>query len=74
MCFMMLEFGTSAEVSKSIQIFDVWNYSFLKNYATSEGAVSHNVLYYQKLSIACYQVSIYANNIIWRMTNSVQCL
>ena len=25
---------------------------FLKNYATSEGVVSHNVLYYQKLFIA----------------------
>ena len=40
----------------------VENYFFLKNYVTSEGAVSHNVLYYQQLSIACYQVSFYANN------------
>ena len=32
------------------------------NYVTSEGAVFHNVLYYQQLSIACYQVSFYANN------------
>ena len=41
----------------------IWvrNYLFLKIYATSEGAVSHNVWYYQKLSIACYQVSFYAN-------------
>ena len=38
------------------------NYFFLKNYITSEGAVSHNVLYYQQLSIAQYQVSFYANN------------
>ena len=38
------------------------NYFFLENYVTSEGAVSHNVLYYQQLSIACYQVSFYANN------------
>ena len=29
---------------------------------TSEGAVSHNVLYYQQLSVACSQVSFYANN------------
>ena len=37
----------------------VWvkNHLFLKNYVTSEEAVSHNVLYYQQLSIARYQVS-----------------
>ena len=37
-------------------------YFFLKNYLTSEGAVSHNVLYYQQLPIARYQEEIYANN------------
>ena len=37
-------------------------YLFLKNYVTSEGAVSHNVLYYEQLSIARYQVSFYANS------------
>ena len=37
-------------------------YFFLENFVTSEGAVSHNVLYYQQLSIACYQLSFYANN------------
>ena len=36
----------------------VRNYFFLKN-VTSEGAVSHNVLYYQQLSIAHYQVSFF---------------
>ena len=30
---------------------------FLKNYGTSEGAVSHNVVYYQQLPNARYQVS-----------------
>ena len=40
----------------------VRNYFFLKNYVTSEGAVSHNVLYHQQLSFAQYQVSFYANN------------
>ena len=37
---------------------------FLKNYVTSEGAGSHNVLYHdqQLLSIARNQVSFYANN------------
>ena len=34
--------------------FWVRNYLFLKIYVTSEGAVSHNVLYYQYLSVACY--------------------
>ena len=31
--------------------------SFLKNYVTSEVAISHNVLHYQQLPTACYQVS-----------------
>ena len=35
------------------------NYFFLKNYVTLEAAVSYNVLYYQQLSVACYQVSLY---------------
>ena len=61
----MLDFGTSesnAEVSKSYSNILVENYFFLKNYITSEGAVSHNVLYYQQLSITRYQVKFYANN------------
>ena len=37
--------------------------SFYKNFAAPEGAISHNVLYYQQLSIAHYQVSLYANNL-----------
>ena len=45
-----------------------FNYLFLKNYVTSEGAISHNVLYYQQLSIARYKVSLYA------IANSFQCL
>ena len=40
----------------------VENYFCLENYVTSEGAVSHNVLYYQPLPITCYQVRFYANN------------
>ena len=38
---------------------------FLKNYVTSEGAVSHNVLLLStdhQLSSARYQVNLYANN------------
>ena len=38
------------------------NYLFLENYVTSEGAVFHNVRYYQQLSINQYQVSFYAEN------------
>ena len=54
-CFQTLDFGTSksnSEVSKSNSNIVVENYLFLENYVTSEGAVSHNVLYYQQLSIA----------------------
>ena len=40
----------------------VRNYLFLKNFVTSEGAVTHIVLYYQQLYIAQYKVSFYANN------------
>ena len=40
------------------------SYLFLKNHVTSEGAVYHNVLYCQQLSIACYQVSFYANKYV----------
>ena len=64
-CFQILDFGTSnsnSEVSKPKSDILVGNYFFLENYVTSEGAVSHNVLYYQQLSIACYQVSVYAKN------------
>ena len=50
------------EVSKSNSNILVINYFVLKNYVTAEGAVSHNVLYYQQLSVACYQVSFYVNN------------
>ena len=50
----MLDFGTpksNSEVSK----YNLWEttvYFFLENYVTSEVAISHNVLYYQQLSIA----------------------
>ena len=60
-CFQMLDFETSSaksEVSKS-----TWKITFfLEKYATSEGAVPHNVLYYQPLPITRYQVRFYANN------------
>ena len=39
----------------------VENY-FSQNYVTSEGAVSHNVLYHQPLPITHHQESFYANN------------
>ena len=37
-------------------------YFFLENYVTSEGAVSHNVLYYQPLPITCIEERFYDNN------------
>ena len=45
------------------------NYLFLKIYITSEGAVSHNVLYYQQLSVARYQVRFYANIYLKQLPN-----
>ena len=45
-----------------LEIKFVENYVFLENYVTSEGAVSHSVLYYQPLPITRYQVRFYANN------------
>ena len=39
-----------------------WKSTFFLEKLCSEGAVSHNVLYYQQLSVACYQESFYADN------------
>ena len=47
--------------SWSLLLFE-WADLFLKTYVTPEGTVSYNVLYYQQLSIARYQVCFYANN------------
>ena len=47
-CFQTLVSGptkSNSEVSKSSSDILVENYFFLENYVTSEGAVSHNVLY-----------------------------
>ena len=59
-CFQMLDFETSNSESE-VEIKLVENYFFLKNYVTSEGAVSHNVLCCQQLTITRYQVKFYAN-------------
>ena len=48
----------------------VRNYLYFKFYATSEGAVSHNVLYYQQLSNAFYQVS-FEVNICFKYTSNL---
>ena len=40
------------------------NNLFLNNCANSEGAVCHNVLYYQQLFLAHYQVSFYVNFVL----------
>ena len=46
----MLDFENSNSKSKVLEIKFVENYLFLENYVTSEGAVSHNVLYTINLS------------------------
>ena len=55
----MLDFETS---NSKLEIKFVENYFFLENYVTSEGAVSHNVLYHQSLPNTRYQVRFYVNN------------
>ena len=45
-----------------LEIKFVENYFFLENYDTSEGAVSHNVLYHQPFPITRHQERFYANN------------
>ena len=42
---------SNSELLESNSNILVGNYYFLESYITSEGAVSHNVLYYQELSI-----------------------
>ena len=54
--FKMFDLETSkskSEVLNSNSKILVRKYFFLKNYVTSEGAASHNVLYYQQLSNGC---------------------
>ena len=62
--FKMLDFETSNSNCEVSKIKFVENYFFLENYATSEGEVSHNVLYYHQLPVTRYQVRFYANNYI----------
>ena len=52
----------------------VRNYFFLKKYSrpTSEGANSHDVFYYQQLSITPYQVSFYGKNyLVQRLSKEI---
>ena len=44
--------------SKRLQTCN-YMYLFLESYVSSERTISHIVLYYQQLSIACYQVSFH---------------
>ena len=55
LCDFMRAFETSRKINLTILLRI---YFFLKNYVTSEGAVSHIVLYYQQLIVACYQVRL----------------
>ena len=58
----MLELDTSNSKFEVSNFKFMENYFFRKNYITSEGAVSHKVLYYQPLPITRYQVRFYENN------------
>ena len=61
-CFQMLNFETSNSKLEVSKIKFVENYFFLENEVSSEGAVSHNLLYYQLLPITHYLVRFYADN------------
>ena len=61
-CNQVLEFETSiwnSEVSKSNSNILVRHNFFFENDVTSEGAISHNIVYYQCFSVDLYQVSFY---------------
>ena len=45
-----------------------------QNNDTSEGAISHNVLYRQQSSVLLVTEQIFIQTIIWVITISVQCL
>ena len=60
--------GFMSKVFTSIWVRD---YLFLINYVTLEGAVSNHVLCYQQLFIARYQVSCFAEQLFWVVTNIV---
>ena len=47
---------------RGLEIKLVENYFSLENHVTSEGAISHTVLYYQQLPITRSQVKYYANH------------
>ena len=52
-------------ILRGLEIKFVDNYFLLsRNYVTSKGAISHNFVYYQQLSITCNQVSL-TRTIIW---------
>ena len=58
----MVDFETSSAKSEISKIKFVENYFFLKNYGSSEGVVSHNVLYYQQLPNTRHQERFYNAN------------
>ena len=70
-CFQNLDFKTSKSISK-VSKSNLWKItSFPKNFVTSEGAVSHNVLYYQQLSITHYQLRFILRLLIPKWTPGV---
>ena len=74
--FVCFQMPKKNNIRPEVLIFGVINYSThsLKNYVTSEKDVSHNVLYYQQLSIAHYQVRFFMLKIILCNSKSVQFL
>ena len=63
-CFQMLYFETSNSKIWGLENKFVEFYLFLENYVTSDGAVSHNVLYYPNLTITRTQERFYDDNYV----------
>ena len=61
-CFKVLDFETSCVRSQNQLKYFTENLLLSQKLCSSKGAVSHNVSYYQQLSIARYQERFYANN------------
>ena len=57
----MLDFETLKSNSWGLEIKFVENYFFLENYVTSDGAVSHNVLYYTNMYINSVHNSVHCS-------------
>ena len=58
--------NTKSAIGKKMMLYKIVCFQIVIkgfNYVTSEGAISHNVLYNQQLFVAHYQVRFYATHV-----------